>query len=75
MADLKKVDIPFLREAINVAYGYEYYENDRFLKRNLIRNLATFIFDNSDCYMIKKHLPHDVYVKVLEAYANGDHDT
>lgn len=43
---------------------------------DVVRDIATFIFDNRDeRKYFKKNLPVEVYVKVLEALVDGDHDT
>lgn len=77
----KDIDITELRKFVNDVYDFDddvepYYPTNRSLRDGLIRNLATFLFDNSSFrYALKTRIPKETYIKVLEALCDGNHDT
>ena len=76
MTKLTKSEYLDTMKLVNQAYDYVYYETLTEFKRGFIRNLATFLFDNrNERAALKCWLPQDIYIRVLEALADGDHDT
>jgi hypothetical protein len=83
MTKLTNTEYADTMKLVNRAYSksqgdpeYVYYETVTQFKRGFIRNLATFLFDNrNERVALKRWLPQDIYIRVLEALADGDHDT
>jgi hypothetical protein len=63
---------------IDEDYFSVHYDGSEKLSEKTVRgDLATWLFDNDGAGReeMKEKLPHDLYVKVLEDYIDGEHDT